>query len=238
MKNPLIFLKELLHNSRKSVLLQEETFALNQLNTLFNEDVFFPLTIWSISPSTLLHVMNDIVINKKKQVIEFGSGISTIYIAKLIKSLNLDIQFYSVESNQNWISELNDLLERYEIEAFVKIIYAPILNVSNEYTYKNQKSWYDFSTIENEIRELNSIDLILVDGPSGSNTSYARYPAIPFLIDKASKDLSVFLDDTNRKAEKEIFIEWKKYLKADIKTEKKYSYLHRGSMFNAKPILR
>ena len=82
-----------------------------QLKSLFSESTFTPMTTWSISPSTILHVLNDISINQPKNIIEFGSGISTIYIAKLIKLNKLKVKFFVVESDNTWIDQMKKELK-------------------------------------------------------------------------------------------------------------------------------
>ena len=46
---------------------------------------FLPWSQASMRPSGLLAVVNDIVINRRTKIVECGSGISTFYIARLLK---------------------------------------------------------------------------------------------------------------------------------------------------------
>src|SRR5690554_4806588 len=71
---------------------QQASLDYAQLSRLFPESNFIPFTTWTISPSVILHILNDIVINNRSNIIEFGSGASTLYIAKLIQTLKLDTQ--------------------------------------------------------------------------------------------------------------------------------------------------
>ena len=54
------------------------------------------------------------------------------------------------------------------------------------------------------------IDFLIIDGPPSKGSHYARYPAIPLLFDKLSKDAIIILDDSKRKMEQEIVEKWKK----------------------------
>src|SRR5690554_1898626 len=95
---------------------QQTALDYAQISRLFPESNFIPFTTWSVSPSIILHILNDIVINKRCNIIEFGSGASTIYIARLIQTLKLDVKFFSVESNEEWLEFLNAELMRFNLD--------------------------------------------------------------------------------------------------------------------------
>ncbi len=214
---------------------QQINFDYNQLSQLFREDSFVPFSAWAISPSTILHVLNDISINKRKHIIEFGSGASTFYIAKVIKTLKLKASFYSVESDKEWANELESLLKLYGISDFVKVIYAPLSNIANEYKLKEQTTWYDLNILEEALKDTSQFDLVLVDGPFGGSTPYARYSAIPYLKSLISKGASIYLDDTNRKDEKKILVEWQKILGFERFDYERYSCLKLNQNFDVSP---
>ncbi|MCF4102114.1 class I SAM-dependent methyltransferase [Gillisia sp. M10.2A] len=214
---------------------QQINFDYNQLSHLFKEDSFIPFSAWAISPSTILHVLNDISINKRNRIIEFGSGASTFYIAKLIKTLKLKASFYSVESDKEWANELESLLKLYEISDFVRVIYAPLSTVPNEYKLKEQSVWYDVNKLDEALKDDAKFDLVLVDGPFGGSTPYARYSAIPYLKSLLSKNASIYLDDTNRKDEKEIIVQWLKILGFDRFDFERYSCLKPSQNFDVSP---
>lgn len=214
---------------------QQINFDYNQLSQLFREDSFVPFSAWAISPTTILHVLNDISINKRKNIIEFGSGASTFYIAKLIKILNLKCSFYSVESDKEWANELERLLKLYEISDFVRVIYSPLSTVPNEYKLKEQSIWYDLNVLDKALKDQVKFDLILVDGPFGGSTPYARYSAIPYLKTVISKEASIYLDDTNREDEKKILMEWQKILGLERFDYERYSCLKLNQNFDVSP---
>ena len=85
------------------------------------------------------------------------------------------------------------------MEKYANIIYSPLKN------YKNFK-WYDLSYVEN----IDSIDMLVIDGPPIKIGRNARYPAIPLLLDKLSKNAIILLDDANRSNEKATIENWKK----------------------------
>lgn len=224
---------ELIINEQR---LNDQThFNYSQLSQLFSEDSFIPFSAWSISPNTILHVLNDISINKRESIIEFGSGTSTFYIAKLLKVLKIDAVFYSIESDENWAREMQRLLGIYRLEQHVKIIYAPLKDTSKSLLYKGQKKWYSTNILHKKLEGTTHFDLVLVDGPFGGSTPYARYSAVPFLQEKLTSNCSIYLDDINRPHEKEIAKEWKSFLKSEISFIDRYALIKTEAHFDVTP---
>lgn len=214
---------------------QQASLDYAQISRLFPESNFIPFTTWTISPSVILHILNDIVINKRSIIIEFGSGASTLYIAKLIQTLKLDTQFYSVESSEEWIQKMKGELTLYNLEAFVNLIHAPLNDAPEELCLQDQKLWYDTGRINDALVNVQDIDLVIVDGPFGGSTPFARYSAIPFLEARLSKNVSVFLDDTGRAYEDEIARQWAELLKLKLRNYKRYVYLTNEGGFITTP---
>ncbi|WP_282017515.1 class I SAM-dependent methyltransferase [Salegentibacter mishustinae] len=214
---------------------QQINFNYNQLSQLFREDSFIPFSAWAISPTTILHVINDISINKRKNIIEFGAGASTFYIAKLLKTIKSNATFYSVESDEDWALELERQLKLYEISDFVKIIYAPLVEVSNNYALTDQRTWYDTYILDQKLKDQIEFDLILVDGPFGGSTPYARYSAVPYLERYINDRTSIYLDDVQRKDEAEILTLWNKKLKFKVIEIERYACLKKDQNFDVTP---
>ena len=53
------------------------------------------------------------------------------------------------------------------------------------------------------VENIDSIDILIIDGPPIKIGKNARYPAIPFLLDKLSENAIILLDDANRSNERE-----------------------------------
>jgi|SRR5690606_36395938 len=228
-------LKKLLHKQRKINQIQ---FNDTQLKQLFADTSFYlPLTTWSMSPSTIVHVLNDIVVNDRKNIIEFGSGASTFYIAKLLKSNKIKASFYSVESNVEWADKITKQLKLLGLTDYVTIIYAPIQSIDKSLALGEQKLWYDVAVLDTYFKTENTIDLVLVDGPFGGLTPHARYSAVPYLNGKLANTYSVFLDDINREDEGVILKEWKDILQCSNKKRfERYAVLSSQTNFFSKPL--
>jgi predicted O-methyltransferase YrrM len=213
----------------------EDEIAHNQLLNLFDTKVFVPLTTWSVSPKEVLHVCNDIVINKRTSIIEFGSGFSTFCIAQLLKNNQLEANFVTIENNIEWAEELNKTLIKMSLDQYVKVIFTPLKNVKDNISKEEQKIWYDTDNLEESLGDISTFDLVIVDGPSGDSTPFARYSAIPFLKDKLSNNFSVFLDDTQRAEEIEIANDWHQILGGEKRGYNRYYYLTNNINYNISP---
>lgn len=215
--------------------ISEDNYALQLLLNMFENRSFLSLTSWSISTKEVLHICNDIVINNRKNIVEFGSGFSTICIAQLIKKEKLDVNFFSVEDNQEWITILKRKLTELDIEKYVKFVHAPIVEVDSEIKMKNQLKWYDTNVLSNVFYN-EKFDCIIVDGPPSKFSPYIRFSTIPFLKNNLDVNYSIFLDDYRRNIEKEIMNEWLNILKCEYYDFDRYAYLTNKQYFETEPI--
>lgn len=184
----------------------EDTYSLALLNPLLSDFPFIPFTGASLRPFCLTHIINDIVINGRQHIIEFGSGISTMVIGRLIKKNKLASTLISIEHDQAWVEVLNSLLAREDLHHCVKLAWVPLAG-SDLALDANQ--WYDTAILQ---RLLSSavFDMMIVDGPPAWETGKgkARYPALPFIYDKLAERCSVYLDDAERAGEREVLALW------------------------------
>src|SRR5690554_4417842 len=109
---------------------------------------------------------------------------STLYIAQLIKTLKLPTKLYSVESDQEWLTKMQNDILRFDLTDIVTFIYAPLTAVVEGLGLGEQKLWYDSEKITDDLPNEQEFDLVIVDGPFGGGTPYARYSAIPFIKDR------------------------------------------------------
>jgi len=193
--------------NKESLKQQEDIYALQQLQPISSD-----YTIWSsssIRPSAMVQILNEIIVNNRNKVIEFGCGITTIYIAKILKQYGGHL--YSVEDNAEWIEIVRTMLKNNDLLDFVTFIYAPLS--PSKYSLNNN-DWYNEDTIKSFLENI-IIDMIIIDGPPAylKEIELSRYPAIPFLFNQLSDDFCIILDDINRDGEKTILSLWEKELK-------------------------
>lgn len=169
-------------------------------------DQYFAWTQKSIKPHSLLAVVNDMVVNQRKTIVEFGMGISTIVISNIIKKNNLETQLISFEHDENWIKIVNSY-----VSGGNQSYHLP-LNDPPPFSYNADKT--------TEILKNISIDSVLVDGPPAYN--WIRRRSRRSVIDIVKPFLNqekfcIFLDDVNRPSEYKSVKLWSRDLGAETK---------------------
>jgi predicted O-methyltransferase YrrM len=195
---------------------------------------YVPWTGASVHPTALLYLLNDITIHRRRHIVECGAGISTIYICSLLKSLQQETKFHSVDHDEKWLSLIRNYLEERNLLDYAELVHAPLTD--HKECFNGKCTWYDTVELESKISGP-PIDLLFIDGPPANddNSEYARYPALPYFRPKLSDDFSVVLDDASRRGERLITRRWQEVcgvtfkqsiLKGDI------SVASRGNKYN------
>lgn len=199
------------------------TRMLSLLSPLVSGWSYLPMTNWSAGPEYYAHICNDLIINKKESVIEAGSGISTILMARLIKKNNLKTKIISIDHDPIWQNVIAHCLETDGIAENVQFICSPLAQ-------QGEYSWYDKSKIV--LPENFVTDTIVIDGPIG-NAPMARYEAIPFLKKYLSSECyTIYLHDTDRPDEQETIRRWLEILpNSAVQTMWRYSVIQFGTAF-------
>ena len=210
--------------------LYEEAHAtklLAQLSPLIAGWSYLPLTDWAAGPEYYAHICNDMIVNNKKNVVEVGSGISTILLARLIKKNNLATKVISIDHDANWQAIVAQCLENDGIREFVEFVSSPLVQ-------QGGYLWYDRSRIG--LPKDFVADTIIVDGPIG-NVAMARYGALPYLKEYLSNDCyTIYLHDTDRFDEQEVINRWVKMLPgAEIDIRLRYTVIRYGTKFCFSP---
>jgi predicted O-methyltransferase YrrM len=186
--------------------LVKDTLAMQHLAPL--SDVYLPWSIYSLKPTDVVRVLNEIVVYQKSCILECGAGISTYYIAKILRDRGGHL--YSLEHDQQWANVIQELLEKSHLSPFVSMISVPLREAKFGI---DGCFWYDEQLISHQLSGL-KFDLLLVDGPPAADTAqmYARYPAVPTLKEFLAEDCTIILDDVDRPGEREIISRWEKLL--------------------------
>ena len=163
-------------------------------------------------PTGLVVVCNDIVLNGRRRVVEFGTGVSTILLSRLLTQRHPqgDFSLVGVEHDPDWAAWVTEQLDREGIGRGVVVIHAPLLPHA---LAAPGLRWYDVDAVMAGLdRGLRGdrIDLLLVDGPPAYRDGHglARYPALPVLRDRLAPGASVVLDDAERPGEREVLRRW------------------------------
>lgn len=231
--NKLRIMNNIINSAAFQKDLQINTYCNSLLNNLI-DDSYLPRTAMSLNSFALAYILNEIIINRRNNIIEFGSGISTILMAKLAYKKKLNIKITSIDEDKEWIVELEDMLSKENLKNSVKFIHSPIINVN----FKNENYlWYDEMKIANKCGS-DKFDIIIVDGPKTFEERKAaiRYHALNFMQNKLKNEYVVFLDDAKRKGEMQVLTKWKKEFDIKFEIYNNLAVAYKGKYFFSNPI--
>lgn len=181
--------------------------ALNEIKRIFPDLTFFPPTRgWAGSPDFLLKLVELIVSESPKYVVEIGSGVSSIVLGAAMKKFSQG-KVDSFDHEEAFGIKTKRFLEVNGVQNVVNINYSRLMPYSfNE----NNWLWYDKLQID---KIESGIDLLVVDGPPRFIQEKSRFLALPILFDRLSKKSAIVLDDANRENEKHVIEDWIDFLK-------------------------
>jgi predicted O-methyltransferase YrrM len=148
-------------------------------------------------PSAILAIVSDIAINRRRSVVECGSGKSTVYAARVLAQHGLDGHVHSLEHDPRWAEQTAGALARDGLERWATVIYAPLV-----------EGWYDRVWLP----EVASIDLLVVDGPPAwtQGTERAREPALDTFGGLLAPGATIVVDDAWRPGERAVIAAWER----------------------------
>jgi hypothetical protein len=190
----------------------QDLLAMQQLAPLAK--TYLPWSVSAMRPSGLVKVLNDIVVHQRKSIVECGGGLSTYFIAQLLKERGGHL--ITIEHSAEWCEILRQFLDGQGLADVVQIVHAPLAPTSH--AYQGKADWYDQKIVGDAVRG-QKIDLLLVDGPPAYDPSimFARYPAAPFFRPYFAESYTIVLDDANRKGERAIVERWERELGIGMK---------------------
>ena len=177
--------------------------AFHQLISLLKFTAPIPPTRgWVASPDLLLAMTDIIRTHKPRLVVELGSGVSTLVIAKAGAK-----KLISIDNSDEFAAKTRTLLKEHGVRG-VEVRVAPLI------PHASGVDWYDTSKLGN----IKGIDLLFIDGPPGSNSRDARKPALQELLERMSPRDVIIMDDVNRPAERELAEAFAKALPSHVMT--------------------
>ncbi|MBF0695062.1 MAG: class I SAM-dependent methyltransferase [Flavobacterium sp.] len=190
--------RELLHNSKKS----DDIYAMAILQPLLNNQPYLPFNGGALRPICIAYILNEIIINNRKTILEFGCGLSTIMMARMLKRNNISATIHSVEHNSTWAGIVQNYLDQEGLQNFVTLIHTDLVPFE---TPVGTVNGYDISKVKTEVNG-KRFDLIIVDGPPAylKTTRHSRFPVLLNINSFVSDDFCVILDDVNREGEQTI----------------------------------
>jgi hypothetical protein len=167
-----------------------------------------PLSGWPAAPDFLLYLHTWICKYKPALVVETGSGVTTLVIADALRQNGVG-KLISLEHLQEYADKTYETLADEELTQWVELRVGELEPWKGEHLNpkdaEKPSRWYPLN-----LEGIHNIDLLVVDGPPGNTCLYARYPALPAFFERLAPTAEVWMDDANRKEEKEISEEWAK----------------------------
>jgi|GEM_PF-3570109 len=176
--------------------------ALIQLSTIAPVREPMPISRgWAGSPDMILKLVELIRVHKPKLVVELGSGLSTLWIARTLRENGVG-RLVSLDHDADFAQVTISNVHRHGLSDIVEVRVAPLVNeVVNG---AESVPWYDLAAIA----DLENIDLAMVDGPPEVTHKFARLPALWMLESKMSEHAVVVIDDAIREAERDLAMQW------------------------------
>ncbi|MGH2985784.1 MAG: class I SAM-dependent methyltransferase [Solirubrobacterales bacterium] len=159
-------------------------------------------TDWALEPAALELVLARIGADCDR-VVECGSGLSTIVIARLLAGRGHG-RVEALEHEPAWASEVRRRIEDEGVADRARLVEAPL---GAHPLAEPGCHWYDPDAVASLSA---SIDLLLVDGPPAGEPGIerARYPALPALASRLRRGATVILDDAGRPGERWVLDRW------------------------------
>ncbi len=180
---------------------QSEAFA--QLLSLLKFSAPVPPTrSWAASPDLLLTLAQLVSKHKPKLVVELGSGVSTLVVAKAGAK-----KIVSIDNSAEYADMTAKMLAEHKVRGVQ-------IRVAELKAHGSGSDWYDTKAI----KDLQRVDLLIVDGPPGSKNPNARMPAFTEFINKLSPKVIVVIDDVNREGERALAENFAKALPKHVMT--------------------
>ena len=165
-------------------------------------DIELPWSDWSMRPETIVTILDELSAHRRTNVVELGSGVSTVYIAAQLRQISGRVR--AVEHDAAWARVIEDRLDVAGLGGHAELLVAPLEHTD---LALDQTTWYAAGTLA--LLRDEPIDALIVDGPPGGpDRPLSRYPALPFFIDALGPNALVVLDDVTRPGEREILDRW------------------------------
>ena len=159
---------------------------------------------WAISPDLALALVKEIEKRKTCNIIEFGSGMSTVLMAQALKTNNIKGKVYSIDHLEEYANKTKQMLKLHGLTGFSEVIAAPLKPTKiNKMSFK----WY---SLAQKFFEEHNFDVVLVDGPPEATNKLARYPSLRKLEKSLSKGSKIFIDDYRREEDRLMVELWMK----------------------------
>lgn len=101
---------------------RRDEMALSMLTPLSAR--YTPWTKYSMRPSGVVIVLNEICQNDRKQIVECGAGTSTLYTARLLRHRGGHV--YAIEHDDAWASKVREAIQEEDLSSYASVLSLPL----------------------------------------------------------------------------------------------------------------
>lgn len=198
----------------------------NYLMSELSGGLVLPYNAWSISPQGMMTIVNHILVNDIRYIVEFGTGISTVFLNNLAIKNKLDLKIISVDHDEAW---QNSIKNKYNVTR-VDFVCAPL---SGQMSFKTHSfPWFDTAALSVIDRSLT--DLVIIDAPIGNSNPYERAGAFEFYRNELKRaNFSCYMDDSNDLPLREVM----SFHYPDARFYPNFSIAGAGRVYEAEPVI-
>ena len=150
-----------------------------------------------------------------KRIIEFGSGVSTVILARAAQAVGLEFCL-SVENDPAHFAATERLLTQAGVRDRIQLVHAPI-------ELCRVGSYFGFCYAWDPGRDDQCFDLALIDGPRAR--TYGRFMTLPLLWRHLSPGSLVLVDDARRSSLEGVWLQdWSRMFDGSLRWQTDLAY--------------
>ncbi|MFJ8957408.1 class I SAM-dependent methyltransferase [Streptomyces sp. NPDC102381] len=153
------------------------------------------------SPDFLLHIVSEIQDRRPASILDIGSGATTIWMAHALRHFGIPGKIVSIDHEEQFGEDTARNLKKHGMDDIAEVRIAPLVEVE---VRGEKRHWYD----PKQLDDVKDCPMVAIDGPPGFLHPLSRYPALPIISSKVSRDGWIFMDDASRPDELEIVELW------------------------------
>lgn len=178
---------------------------------------------WPISSDFALYLVTLLEQNDYDLVIEFGSGVSTVVVAKALAKMaprrmgKPAVAFASFDHLEQYYQQTQAMLKQAGLDGYVQLHHAPLQDwrAPSGHIYPYYACQEELARLAQQHIPVGLRVLVIVDGPPAATGTHARYPASPLVLQYfAGAHIDFLLDDFIRADEKEVAQQWQEEITA------------------------
>lgn len=159
-----------------------------------------PSRSWAASPDLIVEIINQIRDRKPQLIVEVGSGLSTLWIARVLQQLGTG-RLISIDHDAFFAAKTSQHLATNGLEHLVDLRVGEL----EEQTWPDgTQNWYPHALMNG----IEKIDLLIVDGPPRNDSETYRWPAMWELESRMNDSAAIILDDAIRLEEANLAVAW------------------------------